>query len=44
LVTRAAEHNGPMIFAQMGMPRAIHRHQKREFNPDAKEHHWESGS
>src|SRR4030088_1241212 len=25
-VTRAAERNGPMIFAQMGMMRAIHRH------------------
>src|SRR5260370_31541288 len=27
-VTRAAEHNGPMIFAQMGMLQAIHRHHK----------------
>jgi hypothetical protein len=26
LVTRAAEHGGPMIFAQMGMLQAIHRH------------------
>jgi hypothetical protein len=25
LVTRAAEHGGPMIFAQMGMLQAIHR-------------------
>jgi len=32
LVTRAAEHGGPMIFTQMGMLRAIHRHQKREFS------------
>jgi hypothetical protein len=42
LVTRAAEHRGPMIFARMGMLQAIHRHQKREFNPDRKDHHWES--
>jgi hypothetical protein len=26
LVTRAAEHGGRMIFAQMGMLQAIHRH------------------
>ncbi len=38
LVTRAAEHGGPMIFDQMGMLRAIHRHHKREFNPDRKDH------
>jgi hypothetical protein len=36
LVTRAAEHGGPMIFAQMGMLQAIHRHRERVFNPDAK--------
>jgi hypothetical protein len=40
LVTRAAEHSGPMIFAQMGMLQAIHRHHKRVFNPDRKDHHW----
>ena len=28
LVTQAAERGGPMIFAQMGMMQAIHRHQK----------------
>src|SRR5437763_6295839 len=39
-VTRAAEHGGPMIFAQKGMMQAIHRHHKREFNPDRKDHHW----
>jgi hypothetical protein len=39
-VTQAAEHGGPMIFAQMGMLQAIHCHQKRELNPDAKDHHW----
>jgi hypothetical protein len=40
LVTRAAEHGGPMIFAQMGMLQAIHRHHKRVFNPERKDTHW----
>ena len=40
LVTRAAEHGGPMIFAQMGMLQAIHRHHKRVFNTDRKDPHW----
>jgi hypothetical protein len=40
LVTRAAEHGGPMIFAQMGMLQAIHRRHTREFNPDRKDTHW----
>ena len=40
LVTRAAEHGGPMIFAQMGMLQAVHRHRERLFNPDRKDHHW----
>jgi len=35
-VTQAAER-GPMVFAQMGMLQAIHRHQKRVFNPDRKD-------
>ena len=39
-VTQAAENGGPMIFAQMGMMQAIHRHHKREFNPDRKDTHW----
>jgi hypothetical protein len=30
----------PMIFAQMGMLQALHRHHKREFNPDRNDHHW----
>jgi hypothetical protein len=38
-VARAAENGGPMILARMGMMRAIHRHQKREFNPDRSDHH-----
>ena len=40
LVMRAAEHGGPMIFAQTGMPQAIRRHHKRVFNPDRKDTHW----
>ena len=40
LVTRAAEHGGPMIFAQMAMLQAVHRHHKRVFNPDRKDTHW----
>jgi hypothetical protein len=39
-VSRAAEDGGPMIFAQMGMLRAIHRQRERVPNPDRKEHHW----
>jgi len=40
LVTRAAEHGGPMIFAQMGMMQAVHRHHERVFNPEGKDTHW----
>jgi hypothetical protein len=40
LVTRAAEHGAPLIFAQIGMMQAIHRDRQREFNPDRKDHHW----
>jgi hypothetical protein len=39
-VTRAAEHGGPLIFTQMGMLQAVHRHRERVFNPDRKDHHW----
>jgi hypothetical protein len=34
----------PTIFAQMGMLQAIHSHHKQVFNPDRKDHHWESAS
>lgn len=40
MVTEAAENNGPMIFAQMGMLQAIHRHHVREFETTRKPHHW----
>jgi hypothetical protein len=39
-VTRAAEHGGPMILAQMAIMQAIRRHRERVFNPDRKGHHW----
>jgi hypothetical protein len=40
MATEAAENNGPMIFAQMGMLQAIHRHHVREFETTRKPHHW----
>jgi hypothetical protein len=39
-VSRAVEHGGPMIFAQMGMMQAVHRHHKQVINPDRKDTHW----
>jgi hypothetical protein len=36
MVTEAAENNGPMIFAQMGMLQAIHRHHMRELDSSRK--------
>jgi len=39
-VTRAAEHGRPMIFAQMAILQAIHRHHKRVFNSERKDTHW----
>ena len=38
-VTQAAENNGPMIFAQIGMMQAINRHRVKEFTP-SKTTHW----
>jgi hypothetical protein len=29
-----------MFMARMATLKAIHRHEVRQFNPDAKEHHW----
>jgi len=43
-VTLAAEHGGPMIFAQMGMMQASYRHHKRQFNPARKDPFGKSGS
>jgi hypothetical protein len=39
-VTQAAENNGLMIFAEMGMMQAINRHRVKEFDPSRKPHHW----
>ena len=37
----AAEGCGPMLFAKMGIDRAVNRNVKREFNPSRKDPHWE---
>jgi hypothetical protein len=39
-VTEAAENDGPMIFARIGVMRALNRHVERVFNPDRKDTHW----
>jgi hypothetical protein len=38
-VTQAAENNGPMIFAQIGMLQAINRHRPKEPNPSRETTH-----
>ena len=35
-----AESGGPVMFARIGVMRALNRHVERAFNPDRKEHHW----
>jgi hypothetical protein len=40
MLMEAAENNGPIIFARMGVLQAVHRHQVREFNTSRKPHHW----
>jgi len=39
-VTEAAENNGPMIFARIGMMQAINRHRPKEFGTARKTTHW----
>jgi hypothetical protein len=39
-VTEAAENDGPMIFARIGVMRALNRHVARVFNPERKDTHW----
>ena len=34
------ELGGPVMFARIGIMRALNRHHVREFNPDRKDHHW----
>jgi hypothetical protein len=41
MLTYAAEREIAWVFlARMATLQAIHRHEVRQFNPDAKEHHW----
>jgi hypothetical protein len=35
-----AEHDGPTMFARIGIMRALNRRVECVFNPDRKEHHW----
>jgi hypothetical protein len=35
-----AEHDGPTMFARIGVVRALNRHVERVFNPSRKEPHW----
>jgi hypothetical protein len=39
MVTDAAENNGPMIFARIGMMQAISRHRPKAFGPPRKTTH-----
>jgi hypothetical protein len=40
LLTRAAEHGGPIEFARIATLRAINRHGERVFDPSRKDPHW----
>ena len=40
MVTEAAENNGPMIFARIGMMQAINRRRVKEFDTTRKTTHW----
>jgi hypothetical protein len=35
----AADHGGPILFARLGVMRAMNRHVKREFGPSRKDKH-----
>jgi hypothetical protein len=35
-----AEHDGPAMFARIGIMKALNRHVERVFNPSRKDHHW----
>jgi hypothetical protein len=39
-VTEAADNNGLMMFARMGMMQAINRQKPQEFDPKRKSPHW----
>ena len=35
-----AEHDGPTMFARIGVMRALNRHVERVFDPSRKDEHW----
>jgi len=35
-----AEHDGPSMFARIGIMKALNRNVERVFNPDRKDTHW----
>jgi hypothetical protein len=35
-----AEHDGPPMFARIGVMKALNRHVERVFNPSRKDKHW----
>jgi hypothetical protein len=35
-----AEHDGPAMFARIGVIRTLNRHVERVFNPSRKDKHW----
>jgi hypothetical protein len=35
-----AEHDGPTMFARIGVMKALNRHVEPLFNPNRKDHHW----
>ena len=39
-VTEAAENDGPLLFARIGMMQAINRHKLEKFDPKRKSPHW----
>ena len=39
-LTEAAENNGPMAFARIGMLKAINRNKPRQLTPSRKSHRW----
>jgi hypothetical protein len=42
MLTKAAEHGGPVEFARIGTLQALNRHAVRVFNSDRKGTHWGS--
>jgi hypothetical protein len=40
VLTYAAERGWPTMLARIGVMKALHRREVRQFNPDARGHHW----